>query len=130
MKLTRMVVRGFMSIKEQVAVDVDRKITTLIGANDTGKTNLLKAIRCLNSTHPIARSDKNWDLGKGDEASIEWSFELSESDRSAICKLLEDIFKAQSKDMMINDAPREGLIAISELTPLDADSIPGPRSRH
>lgn len=74
MKLTRVRIDGFRSVKEEARLFVDPKVTILIGANDHGKTNLLEAIRSLNGDRPLKQEDENWDsVGQG-KPIIEFEF--------------------------------------------------------
>jgi predicted ATP-dependent endonuclease of OLD family len=74
MRITKLRVNGYRSIKKEETLVVDERITILIGANDHGKSNLLAAIRCLNDEHPISADDRNWDLGPLDPVEITWYF--------------------------------------------------------
>ena len=44
MKLQKIKIFGFKSIKEEITLLVDEKTTVLIGANDHGKSNILESI--------------------------------------------------------------------------------------
>src|ERR1700732_696784 len=98
MKLNRVDIYGYASIKEKLNLHVDGRITTLIGANDTGKTNLLKAIRCLNDDAQVTQIDRNWDLSEEAIPTIEWSFTLNPNDRAHLASTLEEVLKQQAKD--------------------------------
>lgn len=80
MKLTKVTITGFRSIRETLSLDVDERITILIGANDQGKTNLLEAIRAFNDDRSIKEEDKNWDLESSASANIEYSFALDDAE--------------------------------------------------
>ncbi len=75
MKLTKLVITGFRSIKQKEPLRIDEKVTILIGANDHGKTNLLEALTCLNDDRPIRDEEKNWDLKPEEIVEIEWHFD-------------------------------------------------------
>jgi predicted ATP-dependent endonuclease of OLD family len=53
MRLSKLKIRGYRSIKKDEALVTEQRVTILIGANDHGKSNLLAAILCLNDNHPI-----------------------------------------------------------------------------
>lgn len=79
MRLTKLHVRGYRSIKGDATLATDDRVTILIGANDHGKSNLLEAIQCLNDDHPIEEDDRNWDLEKLDPVHIKWHFAVTET---------------------------------------------------
>jgi predicted ATP-dependent endonuclease of OLD family len=84
MKLTKIIVSGFRSIKGSEELILDPKINILIGANDHGKSNLLEAIRCLNDDRPITEDDKNWDLPDTSAVKVQWHFSLTEEELSKL----------------------------------------------
>ena len=51
MILRKVSIRGFRSVRELQELHIDQFVTVLIGANDHGKTNLLDAIRALNTDY-------------------------------------------------------------------------------
>lgn len=57
MKLWRVQVQNFRSIVDSGIVDVDEKVTVVIGKNEQGKTNFLKGIASYNSKVAYAPSD-------------------------------------------------------------------------
>ena len=62
MKLVRVSVEGYRSIRERLDLYVDPRVTVVMGPNDHGKTNLLAALRHLNQDHPFdANRDLNFD---------------------------------------------------------------------
>lgn len=79
MKLTKVVISGFKSIKGTESLIIDKRTTIFIGANDHGKSNLLHAILRLNDDTPIAEEDINWDLAEGQKPRIEWHFTIEDS---------------------------------------------------
>lgn len=74
MKLRKLVMTGFRSVKSEQTLLVDERVTILIGANDHGKSNLLEAIQCLNDDKPIATDDKNWDTDENSPVELRWHF--------------------------------------------------------
>lgn len=74
MKLNRLVVQGFKSVKGEEALIIDSKVTILIGANDHGKSNLLDAILHLNDDKKIVAEDRNWDLPESEIVKLQWHF--------------------------------------------------------
>src|SRR5690349_20819850 len=61
MILTQIQAKDFLSIKGSMAIDMDKKITILLGSNDHGKSNILRAIQHLNEDDPILETEANWD---------------------------------------------------------------------
>ncbi len=80
MKLKKVLISNFRSVKNTVTVVIDQSTTVLIGANDHGKTNILDAIQCLNTDRPIKAEDVNWDAPEGEAPSIEWYFSIEDQD--------------------------------------------------
>ncbi len=78
MRLKKLSVFGYRSIKKEEILLLDGRVTILIGANDHGKSNILDAIRCLNDNNKIETEDKNWDLSKEESVRIEWHFSASQ----------------------------------------------------
>ena len=74
MRLRKMEISRYRSIKGSEVLIVDDRMTILIGANDHGKTNLLSAVQCLNDDYPIKAEDKHWDASDGDHVEIRWFF--------------------------------------------------------
>jgi predicted ATP-dependent endonuclease of OLD family len=87
MILTNVRVKNFLSINGECEFPADKHVTVLLGANDHGKSNLLKALRCLNVETPITAEDENWDA-KG--ARLEFDFNLSDAELKLIQALLEN----------------------------------------
>ncbi|MDP3764848.1 MAG: AAA family ATPase [bacterium] len=83
MKLSRIKIRNYKSVAE-AGFPIDQNLTTVVGANEHGKTNLLKAIKLLDFNTPIQDSDKriskNPITDKVEETSIFYEFTLSDKD--------------------------------------------------
>jgi predicted ATP-dependent endonuclease of OLD family len=109
MRLTKLRVKGFRSIKNDETLNADQKVTILIGANDHGKSNLLAAIQCLNDDQKIKPDDRNWDLGPTEPVEIEWHFAL---DKDTIQKLDELVPKPP--EPAVTDNPDEAAVALLE----------------
>lgn len=80
MKLEEVTIRGFKSVKDQIKLLIDSRVTIFIGANDHGKSNLLEAIRALNDDRPITKEDVHWDWQDTPDSNtprIEWHFKCS-----------------------------------------------------
>jgi predicted ATP-dependent endonuclease of OLD family len=74
MKLKKVTISGFRSIKKTETLLVEDRVTILIGANDHGKTNILNATEFLNEEKAFDENDVNWDLETGAEVFVEWHF--------------------------------------------------------
>ena len=87
MRLTRVELEGYRSIKKTLSLHIDRKATVLLGANDHGKSNVLASLQHLNADKPFEENqDLNWDFtGRESEfPRILFEFELTEEEKSAI----------------------------------------------
>lgn len=100
MRLKKLTIRAFRSIKLEQELVVDERVTILIGANDHGKSNLLAAIRCLNDEQPINESDKHWDVSQNTPAEIRWYFTPSKEVRTALEKLTEPLTIANAETVV------------------------------
>ncbi len=83
MKLIKLEIYNFKSIGYAI-LPVDEKITTLVGANEHGKTNLLSAFTLLDFKTPIKESDKriskNSNSANEDKTKIIYEIVLSEEE--------------------------------------------------
>src|SRR5688500_12731560 len=80
MKLNKVSVAWYMSIKSPIELLIDDKVNILIGANDHGKTNLLQAILKINEKTAVTEEEKNWDSSEDAKSRIEWQFNLNPKD--------------------------------------------------
>jgi hypothetical protein len=128
MKLKKVTILGYASVKQEVTLHVEDRITILIGANDGGKSNILKAIRCLNDDGPFDLREKNWDLGADAEPFIEWTFQLSAAERQELALSLEGYLRDQGKSINVTDFPGIQSLEITEGAS-DAESL-GPTTTH
>ncbi len=86
MKLKKVVIKNFRSVRERIEVDIDPRVTAFLGSNDHGKTNILEAIRFLNDDPKMTAEDVNWnvppaDLGTQPEISFHFRLTDDEQDR-------------------------------------------------
>jgi AAA15 family ATPase/GTPase len=88
MILSRLRVKNFLSINGECDLPLDGRVTVLLGANDHGKSNLLRALEHLNFDTPIRSEDENWD-SKG--ARLDFIFTMSEQDVESITQLRNDL---------------------------------------
>lgn len=87
MRLKKVNLTGYRSIKKEEILLLDDKITVLIGANDHGKSNLLSAIQCLNDESTIKPEEKNWDLSVDSLVQIKWHFSITEEIQAKLDEL-------------------------------------------
>ena len=85
MRLVQVTIEGFRSIRDRLVIPVDGRVTIVIGANEHGKSNMLRAFEALNDDRVFEADDLNWDLHtRTDLPLIEAAFEVMDDDREAI----------------------------------------------
>jgi len=107
MIISRAFIRAFKSVFE-LAFPLDPKITILIGANESGKTNILRA---LHSFSPSAQFDNSltcqysdyYYQGKCPEVALEFS-QISKDNRRALLRF-SDAFKDNESFLIRKDGP-------------------------
>jgi predicted ATP-dependent endonuclease of OLD family len=85
MKLLKVVIEAYRSIRERMTLIVERDVTVVLGPNDHGKTNLLSALQHLNVDHPFdPDNDLNWDSAERTASlpMVLGEFSLSEQERN------------------------------------------------
>lgn len=80
--ITKIAIKNFGSIKDEVKIKFNKDVTTFIGKNESGKSTLLRAIDKLNNGK-ILESEKNV-LLREKESSIEATFRLEEDEIASI----------------------------------------------
>ena len=101
MKLTSFRVGPYRNILDSGQIDVDPKVTVLVGKNESGKTNLLHALHSLNSAtedEPVPRLDYPRWLQKAHEKTgeygsakpIEMVFALTDEEQQAVADRFGD----------------------------------------
>lgn len=89
MRLKKIDITGYKSIKINETLLLDDSVTILIGANDHGKSNILYAIQCLNDDTTIKPTDKNWDMTDGSLVQLKWYFSISKDIRTKLEEMSE-----------------------------------------
>lgn len=84
MLLTKVKVRNYLSINGECDLPVDPRVSVLLGANDHGKSNLLRSLEHLNFDRPILREDVNWDSAG---PRIDFVFRLTDPELAIINQL-------------------------------------------
>ena len=111
MRLTKFRVFRYRSIEDSGEIPVDEKITTFVGINESGKTNILRALRKLNNKGDTKFNKLTeqpvWHFRNyiEDENFITATFSLSDEEKDAIKQLdagyenLEEISFSRKKNM-------------------------------
>ena len=130
MRLVRVSIEGYRSIKERLEVTLDPHVTVLLGANDHGKTNFLQALRHLNEAEGFETDDLNWDHADKAESLpvLRFELELAEDEQKYLVRLdsaarLASAANAAREDALSNW--RDANDALQE----DPDSSHGAKSR-
>ncbi|HEY5709595.1 MAG TPA: AAA family ATPase [Solirubrobacterales bacterium] len=89
MRLVRVSIEGYRSIKERLEVTLDPHVTVLLGANDHGKTNFLQALRHLNHAEGFEADDLNWDHAERADSlpALRFEMELAEPEQATLARL-------------------------------------------
>jgi predicted ATP-dependent endonuclease of OLD family len=100
MKLKKVAISNYKSI-EDASFPIDQNLTTLVGANEHGKTNLLKIVRLLDFKTAIENSDKricrNPILEKVSETKITYELTLSDDDAEALVEKINSLAPQESE---------------------------------
>lgn len=107
MRITSARIRAYRTIKDEITLDL-RKGLTLVGPNNVGKTNILKAIRLFFTGHENElgyQRDRDLSFGQSSlRTSIALSFDISEESDADARQLLQGITDALEVD---NRTPNE-----------------------
>jgi predicted ATP-dependent endonuclease of OLD family len=115
MRLVRIRIEGYRSIREPLDVVLDAKVTVLLGANDHGKTNFLEAVAHLNIDQEFQEEDLNWDRASqtADYPAITYTLLLAEDERAELSRLNAAQRLADASAAAVQDA-EEQLRALAE----------------
>lgn len=110
MLISKINIKAFRSIFE-VSLPIEPKITVMIGANESGKTNILRAIESFKADMPFTNSftcqySDYYYQGKCPEIMLEFS-QLSRENRRYLIPLSE-LFKDAESFSVIKDGPELG----------------------
>lgn len=91
MLLKKVTISGYRSITGSIELHLDSAVTVILGANDHGKTNILRAIEHLNpGTAFDEASDLSWDCNDTDNLpAVEFLFELTVDERTEIASTIK-----------------------------------------
>jgi hypothetical protein len=84
-------------------VSLDSRVTVLLGANDHGKSNLLDAIRHLNSDDAFEDDDLNWDSGSEELPRIDYWLQLDEDDRLRLLEIANERVASPPSDSGLDE---------------------------
>ena len=86
MRLSKVEIEGYKSVRDKLVLHVDSHVTVLLGANDHGKTNVLTALEHLNPDSPfVADTDPCYDTAdKAHLPSLRCDFQLEEQERATL----------------------------------------------
>lgn len=76
--LSKVIIKNFLSIKEEQTIKINKDFTSIIGKNESGKSTVLKAIDKLNG-YGIKNEEKNVEL-RSEESFIKGLFILNEEE--------------------------------------------------
>ncbi len=136
MRLTKAIIAGYRSLRNEVELSLDERVTVVLGANDHGKSNLLRALCHLNPDQPFeADSDLNWDrtASKTTLPAARYTLQLSSAERHDLRArerryreqlALQDFLDAAEQNRQVaEDVLREHRVAT------DATTTSGPAER-
>lgn len=86
--LSKVIIKNFLSIKEEQTIKINKDFTSIIGKNESGKSTVLKAINKLNG-YKIESSEKNVEL-KSEESFIKGLFILDKEEINYINSAYEE----------------------------------------
>jgi len=112
MRLTSFHIKKYRSIEDSGEIPVDENLTTFVGINESGKTNLLRALRKLNNATDTEFDDLTehpmWHFGDFDPEEIfaTATFKLDEPEKEKIKELdsqatLDEIKFSRKKNMKL-----------------------------
>jgi predicted ATPase len=84
MFLTKLNVKNFLSVNGECELPIDPRVTVLLGANDHGKSNLLRALEHLNFDAPLRVDDENWD-SKG--VRLDFVFQMTDQELTRLAEI-------------------------------------------
>ena len=90
MRLTSFHVKKYRSIEDSGEIQIDENITTFVGINESGKSNLMRALKKINHVEDTGFDDltehPRWHFGKFDpeEIFVTATFKLSPNEKQQI----------------------------------------------
>ncbi|MEO7992774.1 MAG: AAA family ATPase [bacterium] len=110
MHLSKVSIKGYRSIKQSLDLPLEPNVTVILGANDHGKSNLLSAIKHLDSASPFTDEDLSWDLdGQGGSLpEIHFDFIFSTTERESLLEWENAARSPTKSSEAINPASESG----------------------
>jgi hypothetical protein len=109
MLLVHIEITNFLSIKDTLPIDLDKNVTILLGSNDHGKSNVLRAIERLNYKDLITEDESNWDASG--PPSISYTLSLTPAERTEwktlVTDLIHETMEAPTTPMSPADAAKQ-----------------------
>ena len=96
MRLSSFRIKKYRSIEDSGEIKVDKNITTFVGINESGKTNILRALEKIHQVSDTTFNDLTenpaWHYGKfdPDETFVSATFKLNEEEKEEIRKIDDD----------------------------------------
>jgi hypothetical protein len=94
MHLTKLKVRNYLSVNGECELPIDGRVTILLGANDHGKSNLLRALEHLNFGNAIKEDDQNWD---STDCRLDFLFHLNEAETQRITAMSDEYLQLMAQ---------------------------------
>jgi len=114
MKLDRVEIMNYRSIKNET-VKFDSSCKVLVGINESGKSNVLRALSMLSPKHSTVTSDERQPLPDENDtpehSRIRFIFNLDKDDHSAIASGLHKLIKASESAKVVNDGAKDYTLA-------------------
>jgi predicted ATP-dependent endonuclease of OLD family len=128
MLLTKIEITDFLSIKGTLPIDLDRKVTIMLGSNDHGKSNILRAVQHLNDGDVITDDESNWDATEEPRwdpetaPALSFTFTLTQGERREWRAIVEDILREAAESLAASNAAEsdEARASTPEPTPTAA----------
>ena len=113
MKLVRFEIKNFRSI-EDIKISIEekngKKCLILVGKNEAGKSNILKAISAVFNGYKVSIKDQRKTASDNDEYCINAIFKLTQKDISDIKEKLIEEYHIESLDIFENNLSIESFI--------------------
>ena len=110
MKLKQAIIRNFRSV-EEVVIDFVPSCRVLVGLNESGKTNIIKALALLDETRKSDASDiREQPLGKDKltDSFVRFVFQLENQDLAQVHKLVSDAILCKSSNPTVGSVNGKG----------------------
>lgn len=110
MFLTKLKVENFLSVKGKCELPIDPRVTVLLGANDHGKSNLLRALQNLNFDSPIRAEQKNWD---SESTRLDFIFKITSEEKSHLTNI-RAAFKEECQTVLQKEEEESAVSSVED----------------